>query len=461
MAKTNLGNQIAGASNVQCPPGNNKAVCRFQNTSAYPIAIDKLYCSWALPHSTAKLKPLVYSDVAGLPDALLGEGNERVGVVAGWNVLIFPTPVIVQPGEFVWLGTISNTTLTGGQCSVLTGGIKYNANPYASGPSATFGAASTSNYLYRILAEGDDLQPRFGRASVDSGSGNYQPDREHGEPFVLGGIDTVQIDSISTYIKTTSTTVKSKAAIFSDAGGMPGIKLAQTEEVLGASANAWLRLPFTSPYALAPGTYWLCFICSENLVTPTIPVTGLLRVDGSEMEATAFQGVPNFLFQSGAPNGIDIYASYAAGPKSMAMSASGVANLSYSLALAIGSHLLRSSAWAKPAALYAALFTTLPGGYGTGGIEVSMPDYDRVFCGPDDAAWLPPVEGNATFSNAAEITFNVPAADWGVVVGVGLYAAAAGGELQVYLPLASALNIVSGDPAPYFPAEGLKLIFVK
>ena len=459
MAKTNLGNQIAGASNVQCPPGNNKAVCRFQNTSAYPIAIDKLYCSWALPHSTAKLKPLVYSDVAGLPDALLGEGNERVGVVAGWNVLTFPIPVIVQPGEFVWLGTISDTMLTGGQCSVLTGGIKYNANPYAPGPSATFGAASTSNYLYRILAEGDDLQPRFGRASIDSGSGNYQPDREHGEPFVLGGTDPVPVDSISTYIKTTSATVRSKAAIFSDAGGMPGIKLAQTEEVIGSSANAWLRLPFTSPYALAPGTYWLCFICSENLVTPTIPVTGLLRVDGSEMEATAFQGVSNFLFQSGAPSGIDIYASYAAGPKSMALSASGFANLPNAVNEAIGNHLLRSSPWAKPVALYAALFTTLPGDDGTGGIEAAMPDYGRVFCGPDDAAWLPPVGGDGTFSNAAEIAFNAPAADWGVVVGVGLYDAATGGTLQVYLPLTSALNILSGDPAPYFPEGALELIF--
>ena len=459
MAKNNLGNQLLGTSNVQCPPANNKAACRFQNASAFPIAIDKLYCAWALPHSTAKLKPLVYSDSAGLPAALLGVGTERIGVAAGWNTLTFPAPVVVQPGEFVWLGTISDATLTGGQCSVLSGGIKYNANPYASGPSATFGAASTSNYLYRIIAEGDDLQPRLGRASIDSGTGNYQPDREHGEPFVLSGANTVQVDSISTYIKTTSATVKSKAAIFSDNGGLPGTKLAQTEEVTGATANAWLRLPFTTPYSLPPGTYWLCFICSENLVTPTIPVTGLLRVDGSEMEATAFQGVANFLFQNGAPNGIDIYVSYAAGPKLMALGASGAVNLPDALKLAIGNHLLRSSAWAKPVAAYTALFTILPGDDGTGGIEVSAPDYARVLCGPDDAAWLPPSESSDAFSNASTITLNAPVTNWGIATGVGLYDAAVGGELQVYLPLASTLNIVSGDPAPYFPAGALKITF--
>jgi hypothetical protein len=49
MAKINLGNQIAGASNVQFQPGNNKVVCRFQNTSAYPMSVDKLYGSWAKP----------------------------------------------------------------------------------------------------------------------------------------------------------------------------------------------------------------------------------------------------------------------------------------------------------------------------------------------------------------------------------------------------------------------------
>ena len=278
----------------------------------------------------------------------------------------------------------------------------------------------------------------------------------------MGGANTVQIDSISAYIKTTSATVKSKAAIFSDAGGMPGVKLAQTEEVVGATANTWLKLPFASLYSLAPGTYWQCFICSENLVTPTIPVTGLLRVDGSEMEATAFQGVSNFLFQSGAPSGIDIYASYAAGPKSMALRASGAGNLPSALMAKIGNHLLRSSIWAKPSALYAALFTTLPGADGTGGVEVATPNYARVLCGPDVLAeyWLPPVAGNGTFSNAASIAFNAPAADWGVVVGVGVYDAAAGGELQTYLPLTATLNVVSGDPAPYFPAGDLNLTFL-
>lgn len=460
MAKNNLGNQIAGASNAQFPPANNKAVCRFQNTSGFPIAIDKLHCQM-LGNATARLKPIIYSDSAGLPGVLLGVGNERVGVVTGWNLLSFPTSVVVQPGEFVWLGAIADTMLTGTQCSALGGGIKFNANPYFSGPSAAFGTASTSNYLYRILAEGDDLQPRFGRASIDSGSGNYQPDREHGEPFVLSGANAVQVDSISTYIKTASATVKSKAAIFTDAGGMPGIKLAQTEEVIGSTANAWLRLPFTASYTLAPGTYWLCFIASENLVTPTIPASGLLRADGGEVEATAFNGAGLFLFQNIAPVGIDIYASYATGPKSMAMSASGTVNLPGTLKTTIGDHLLRSSIWAKPSALYAALFTTLPDADGTGGVEVSMPDYGRVLCGPDALAdyWLPPVAGDGTFSNVADIAFNAPAADWGAAIGVGIYDAAVGGELQAYLPLTSALNVLAGDPAPHFPAGDLRLIF--
>lgn len=312
-AQITIGQDITGTTLVQFPPVNNKAVCRFQNTADCSISIAKAYGYWGNNYPSAKVKVVVYSDTAGpLPDALLGSSDEKVGITAaGWNEFNFSTPVVVASGAYVWIGVISDT-MCNGAYNRNTGTIKYNADTYADGPSATFGAASTANYTYPIVGvSNDDGQLRFGRASVNSGGGAYQADREHGEPFVLGGSSAVLVSSISTYVKTTSVGAKSKAAIYTNAGGAPGALIAQTVEVTGAAANSWLTLTFSSPPTLTPGTYWLCFVSDTNLDTPTIGFLGSLQSDVSGLtEATAWPPSLAFSF-SNSPVGIDIYASYA------------------------------------------------------------------------------------------------------------------------------------------------------
>lgn len=125
----------------------------------------------------------------------------------------------------------------------------------------------------------------------------------------------------------------------------------------------------------------------------------------------------------------------------------------------IGNHLLRTATWAKPATIYVALFTTLPAEDGTGGVEVTGGNYARVQCGPSDAAWNAPVSGNGEYSNAAAIVYGAPNANWGNVVGAGIFDALSGGILLAKATLDTARNIVAGDPAPNFPAGSLKFIF--
>lgn len=332
MAITNFGNQVLGAALVQMPPGNHKAVCRFQNNTGNTVSVSKLWTKWGSTTST-KIKGVIYSDSSGTPDSLLATSSELIGHGPGWTALDFSPALSVAPGQYVWAGVIADATDVCDQC-VGTGQIYYNPDTYADGPSSSFGTPSIAGFTYPMMLEGDDGLLRFGRSSVDAGSGNYQPNREHGEKFVLGGADSVEVQSISTYVNTTSASVKSKAAIFNDSGGLPSTKVAQTVEVTGATAGSWLTLAFASPVTLAPGTYWLCFISSENLQTPTISFGGSLRADGPDTEATAFSS-PSSLTDSIAPVGIDIYATYtAASPPgetpiggSAAASLSGVANL--------------------------------------------------------------------------------------------------------------------------------------
>ncbi len=54
-----------------------------------------------------------------------------------------------------------------------------------------------------------------------------------------------------------------KAVIYSDSGGSPGALLATGIEVIyrgNTNGSGWFDLPFASPVALSPGTYWLGFI---------------------------------------------------------------------------------------------------------------------------------------------------------------------------------------------------------
>ena len=58
-----------------------------------------------------------------------------------------------------------------------------------------------------------------------------------------------------------------KAVIYADSGGSPGALLATGTEVTyrgNINGSGWFELPFASPVALTPGTYWLGFITGES-----------------------------------------------------------------------------------------------------------------------------------------------------------------------------------------------------
>lgn len=115
----------------------------------------------------------------------------------------------------------------------------------------------------------------------------------------------------------------------------------------------------------------------------------------------------------------------------------------------IGAHLFRTATWSKPAGIWVALFTTLPGETG-GGVEVSGGSYARVQCGPGDAYWTPPAGGNGVYSNTSIVQFPAPTANWGTIVGFGLMTDSTGGTCYIAKLFDSSSVINSGDPAPGF-----------
>ena len=126
---------------------------------------------------------------------------------------------------------------------------------------------------------------------------------------------------------------------------------------------------------------------------------------------------------------------------------------------AILDHLLRSTAWTKPIALYVALFTADPGEAGSLTNEVTGGSYARVACGPSDETWALPVGGDKTFTNVAAVTFPAPTAAWGDVTHFGICDASSGGLVLASGALDTPTTIGSGAPAPEFGAGDLRIVF--
>src|SRR5207245_1316548 len=96
------------------------------------------------------LEAVIYADEGGAPGALVARGSEVTyrGDVngSGWFDLPFPSPVALQPGTY-WIGLIAGATSEGMGYAYdkVAASRAYNANPYASGPSNPFGAATSDD----------------------------------------------------------------------------------------------------------------------------------------------------------------------------------------------------------------------------------------------------------------------------------------------------------------------------
>lgn len=84
----------------------------------------------------------------------------------------------------------------------------------------------------------------------------------------------------------------------------------------------------------------------------------------------------------------------------------------------------------NPATVFVALFTVMPDEAGAGGTEVTGGSYTRVAITNNTTNF--PNSVASLISLAVEFDFPQSTADWGTVVGAGLYDAASGGNLLGY-----------------------------
>ena len=98
-------------------------------------------------------------------------------------------------------------------------------------------------------------------------------------------------------------------------------------------------------------------------------------------------------------------------------------------------HILRSSSFSKPSAIYLALVTTLATDSSTGStlVEPSGGGYARYSLGaPADATWTRSSSTTGVATNAASITFTASGGNYGTIVGIALVDSSSAGNVLFY-----------------------------
>lgn len=97
----------------------------------------------------------------------------------------------------------------------------------------------------------------------------------------------------------------------------------------------------------------------------------------------------------------------------------------------------------SPATLYIGLYTDVPDPDGTGGTEVTGGSYARKAVTNNNTNWPDAVDGAK--SNANPIDFATATANWGNILGLGIFPASSGGLPKYFGELVDDKTVNSGD----------------
>jgi hypothetical protein len=117
-------------------------------------------------------------------------------------------------------------------------------------------------------------------------------------------------------------------------------------------------------------------------------------------------------------------------------------------------HVLAAAAFTPPVTWYIGLFTVLPDDNGAGGVEVAGGSYARVAVTANSTNF--PVASGGVISNGVTFTFPTATADWGTVIGFGLFDAATVGNLRIKAAVNASKVVLNGDTVRF---TGNTLVF--
>jgi hypothetical protein len=137
-------------------PANKKRVSRYALPSAGSIIKLSVYLAPTRTSGRQLLAGVIYGDSGSAPAALFGVTEQLTftsSSSAGWYDLVL-SPALKLSGGNYWIGVIAGARakVAGFRYDRVGRSSDFNVNPFASGPSNPFGAATRSSYQPSLYA---------------------------------------------------------------------------------------------------------------------------------------------------------------------------------------------------------------------------------------------------------------------------------------------------------------------
>lgn len=99
------------------------------NDSGFNVAVDQVdLLETITSNGSAQFRCGLYTDNAGVPDALLGMSDVKTGISSGTNTMTFSTPVNITSGQVFWLAWVSPSLSIQGGISIANA-LRWKGNP--------------------------------------------------------------------------------------------------------------------------------------------------------------------------------------------------------------------------------------------------------------------------------------------------------------------------------------------
>lgn len=323
-----FGNATGGASSVQAPPANDKAVSQF--TLINDCTVSSVVIKYFTTIGGSKSKAIIYdsSGTGGKPGNLIAQSAEVVGAGSGGTTYTFsPAVSLTAAGGPYWVGMWSDSANTA-DCAALTAGIAFNANTYSTGGSPTnpFGSSpSTSNFQYPILIP---YTPTLSPGTYSGELVGFTPGSFSTATYPANNLGMIQftssaqsgnsITSLTFFLSDNRASAKVKGVVYANDGtsGYPGTLLGVTPELVGPVAGGNTVI-FGSAISLTGGQPYIGLFTDTALPTYFVVDTGRKNYDGGATYGTAPSTFPggasssnnqpalwaNGTFTSGSGNG--------------------------------------------------------------------------------------------------------------------------------------------------------------
>jgi len=236
------------------------------------------------------MKLAIYSDNGGEPGNLLpGAFTDSTPVIAGWNIIPFPTTTITC-GQKYWLARNSDGNILYWQAAQPGALFRYKAAAFSgfSFPGSA-GTGFTSDQVYHLVAGWHNITPAT-TPLIGCAMNSPFTNVATGGYFALGQFTAVASGDITEIRVRCASSGNMMLAIYSDNGGEPGNLLSGAFTGSTPVIAGWNTITFPTTSIIAGTKYWLARNSDGNILYWQAQPDALFRYKASAFSGFSFPG---------------------------------------------------------------------------------------------------------------------------------------------------------------------------